>query len=499
MLTLWNAFIGSWIVGTLPYALFLRCIGARVHPLAAVETLFEYVDGRLFVGAGARVYGFCDVATHKGGPDVLRFGPVHVGERAHMRSMARMWPGSSLGAGSNLDVWTRLHFDEHVQPGYTVRGSPAFAETYDTISHTTATWAINLTRLVLVPLYVIVAFELAARAVDSGSSNNTFLRYVTRFVLAYAIMFTAAPIIKRIAVGRGNYFVDQIGSIAQTAGERIFYSSGGPLWTLYLRAFGANVAYDTVIGNSIPESASKVGLLTAKNGSFISGKVRFQTAVCVDNSECMFGAVIPPEGLKDQQLMRHGATRARTTTTNTRPSSLWKATILSLFTSWFSVAATVASIYPTFLLCQSFHGKFAVLVVILPAIVVQTVVIFPLVANVVTLAYKLVRIPYVNWFTSFFFMRSFGAQLFFAGSPLYNLSLILSGARVHIGTRFYGNIWDNKLVVIEPGCVVDYCSFVTAHLYFQREFRTYTCTRMGQSTLAEGPSIHIGENPIECH
>jgi hypothetical protein len=132
MLAIWNAFIGTWLAGTLPYVVFLRCIGACIHPTATVDHLFEYVDARLKIGPNARVAGICDTAAHVN-TEKMRFGPVTIGANANVRGSSRMWPGAELGDNSSLDHWCRLAFDEHVKAGMSVTGSPSVADPIDTI------------------------------------------------------------------------------------------------------------------------------------------------------------------------------------------------------------------------------------------------------------------------------------------------------------------------------------------------------------------------------
>jgi acyl-CoA synthetase (AMP-forming)/AMP-acid ligase II len=505
MLAIWNAFIGTWLAGTFPYVLFLRFIGARVHTTAVVDHLFEYVDSRLQVGPYARVGGICDTGAHVN-VKTMRFGPIVIGQKTNVRGYSRMWPGSRIGDESTLDSWCRLYFDEHVSDHMDVCGYPSYAKSTSPSSHAyvNGLWR-NVSRLVVIPSITIAAFIIASYV----AVGDPFFQYITTFLLGFVLIVVFAPIFKTVLIdvlnGGPNVSetVDQLSGIAFNAIWCWLCPSCAVLWNVYIRSFGAKIDLNTLTAMTIAGSASQASRLTVKNDSFIGVGVWLSGTgpVVIDNCECALGSVVPEGGLSDKQLLRHGQTRPRCASSPTvNRNNLILETIVSLSISWFVSASLIMSVYPLYLagvFIRQLIPQTAAFVpaFFIPAILLQTVVIFPIVVRIVQLILK--PIHRGIWFTAYYFIRIYGSVAFFAGSPIHNVATNLSGSKVDMTSMIYNSVSDEDRITVDSKVVVDMYSKAAAHLYSQREYVQYN-TKMITNTLYEGPAMYVGD-PAKQH
>jgi acyl-CoA synthetase (AMP-forming)/AMP-acid ligase II len=504
MLTIWNAFIGTWVAGTLPYVVFLNCIGARVHPSAVVDNLFEYVDTRLQIRPHARVAGICDTAAHVNAYK-MRFGPVTIGANANVRGSSRMWPGSQLGENSSLDHWCRLTFDEQVKHNMKVAGEPAVAEptsenSSNSSSNASYTW-INVNRLLIIPAAIFAALYSASFV----QVHDPFLQYLTTYFLGSLFIIAFAPTFKRTAIDcfkGGPNLAETVDRFASFAFQQImffFYPHGGPLSCIYHNLFGAHYSLDTVCVIAPCGKPSQASRLTIINKSFYSADVRLCSGsgpIVIDNSECAYGAVVPDRGIKDVQLLRHYVTLSRKDTR--RPNN---SLVFSIITSWSVAAAMLFPLYPLYLLGCLARSHFLnktvfVLCTFIPGVIAYTVVALPLVVRVFSTCLKLCA-PSESWLMLFYFVRMWGSIAFFAGSPLHNIAMRLAGTNVNIHARVFGGTRDDARISIPTGAVVDPYVRVMGHLYNQGEFVLYQ-TKLSQHTLYDGPANYVG-TPARLH
>ena len=136
-----------------------------------------------------------------------------------------------------------------------------------------------------------------------------------------------------------------------------------------------------------------------------------------------------------------------------------------------------------------------VLAFFVPAVAVQTCIIFPV---IIYITQRVLRgVSKTLWFTAYYFARLWGSAAFFAGSPIHNLSLNLSGSKVALSARIFGFLSDEELIQAEHGTVLDCYARSTGHLYSQRTLSLYN-TRLCCDTLYEGPANHVGD-PAKNH
>ena len=367
---------------------------------------------------------------------------------------------------------------------------------------TSALW-INFSRLLAIPSSVIASFYAASFVAVS----DPFFEYVTTFILGLLIIVFLAPIIKRIGIdllhGGANVAetTDRLGDIAISAVWLWFYPSGGPLWNVYLRMFGTKIELDTITAATTAGTASQASRLTIKNNSFISIGVRLSGTgpVVIDNAECAFGSVVPEGGVTDKQLLRHGHTRQRAPL-EPHKTNVGLHVLSSIAISWLSVCALVMSLWPLYragVETRPFISSRAafVLAFFVPAVLLQTVLVWPTVMRILSVILR--RVPEIHWFMTFYFLRVWGSAIFFAGSPIHNLALIIQGAQVAAHARCFGSVRDDHRIVVQTGVVVDTYSFAMAHLYHQRKFMMYQ-TRLIPDTLYDGPGMYVGD-PAKLH